>query len=90
VVLADGRSLAFAGLFVMPRSRIAGPLAAELGCELEDGPFGAFVKTDLMRETSVRGVFACGDMAMAAGSIAIVVGDGTRAGISAHQSLVFR
>jgi thioredoxin reductase len=90
VQLADGRSESFAGLFVMPKTRVAGPLAAQLGCALENGPTGQFVQTDLMRETSVRGVFACGDAAMAAGSVALAVGDGVRAGVSAHQSLVFR
>ena len=87
VRMADGRVIALAGLFVVSHTRIASPLAAQLGCELEDGLLGAFVKTDAMRETTVRGVFACGDMAVMAGSIALAVGDGVRAGVAAHQSL---
>ena len=90
VRLVDGRRLGFAGLFVTSRTRVANPLVGQLGCALEDSPIGAFVQTDAMRETTVRGVFACGDLAVAAGSVAIAVGDGVRAGISAHQSLVFR
>ncbi len=88
--LVDGRRLAFAGLFAAPAIRIASSLAAQLGCELEDGPLGAFLKTDPMRETTVPGVFAAGDMATAAGSIAFAVAEGARAGVAAHRSLIFR
>lgn len=90
VQLADGRTLAFAGLFVLSHTRPASPLASQLGCELETSHAGPFLKTDPMKETSVRGVFACGDTAVGAGSVAIAVGDGVRAGTAAHQSLVFR
>ncbi len=88
--LADARVVRLAGVFVLSHARIATPLATELGCELEDGPLGQFVKADPMRETSVRGVFAAGDMAVVGGGIAVAVADGARAGVSAHQSLVFR
>lgn len=90
VRLADGGAVPLAGLFVLPSTRVATPLAAQLGCAFDDGPSGAYVRTDPMRETTVAGVFACGDMAMPAGSVAFAVGDGARAGVSAHQSLVFR
>ncbi len=79
-----------AGLFTQPRTRMASPLAALLGCEFEDGPSGPFIRTDGMRETSVPGVFACGDAALAAGNVAIAVGDGARTGGAAHHSLLFR
>lgn len=91
VVLAGGRLIAMAGLFVLPRTRVASPLAAALGCALEDGPLGAFIQTDPMtRETSVPGVFACGDAAMPFGSVALAVGDGVRAGSGVHRSLIFQ
>ncbi|EOQ77238.1 oxidoreductase [Pseudomonas aeruginosa VRFPA02] len=61
VTLASGRTITLAGLFTQPRTRMASPLAALLGCEFEDGPSGPFIRTDGMRETSVPGVFACGD-----------------------------
>ncbi|TNF84024.1 NAD(P)/FAD-dependent oxidoreductase [Pseudomonas sp. ICMP22404] len=89
VVLANGRVVAIDGLFVLPHTRVAGSLAASLGCELEDGPLGAFIQTDLTRETSVPGVFACGDAAMPFGSVALSVGDGVRAGSGVHRSLIF-
>jgi thioredoxin reductase len=90
VTLASGRAIKFAGLFTQPRTQVASPLAAQLGCEFDTGPTGDFIKVDAMRETSVCGVFACGDAAIAAGNVAIAVGDGARTGSAAHQSLIFR
>ena len=88
--LQDGRTSALAGLFVMPQTRLPGGFAEQLGCELEQGPEGPFFKTDASKETSVPGVFACGDAALAKRSVSFAVADGVRAGIGAHQSLVFR
>ncbi|QHG65857.1 NAD(P)/FAD-dependent oxidoreductase [Pseudomonas putida] len=90
VTLASGRVVELAGLFTQPRTRMASPLPAMLGCAFEDGPMGAFIKVDAMRETSVPGVFACGDAAVAAGNVAIAVGEGARTGGAAHHSLIFR
>ncbi|MGF0239019.1 NAD(P)/FAD-dependent oxidoreductase [Rhodococcus sp. IEGM1300] len=90
VTLASGRVIKLAGLFTQPRTRMASPLAALLGCKFEAGPTGDFIKVDAMRETSVPGVFACGDAAVAAGNVATAVGDGARTGGAAHQSLMFR
>ncbi|WP_223435619.1 MULTISPECIES: NAD(P)/FAD-dependent oxidoreductase [unclassified Pseudomonas] len=90
VTLASGRVIKLAGLFTQPLTRMGSPLAALLGCEFEAGPTGEFIKVDAMRETSVPGVFACGDAAVAAGNVAVAVGDGARTGGAAHQSLIFR
>lgn len=87
---ADGRRFVLDGVFTASRTRVASPIAERLGCEFEEGPLGPFVRTDASRETSVPGVFACGDAARGAGSIALAVGDGAQAGAAAHQSLVFR
>lgn len=90
VALEDGRVLRFAGLFVGSTMKITTPLVAQLGLELEDGMMGKYIKTDASKETTVRGVFACGDIALGAGSVAFAVGDGALAGVRAHQSLMFR
>jgi thioredoxin reductase len=90
VRLEGGSAPSFAGLFLLPKTRVTCPLAARLGCALEEGPVGNYLQTDPMKETSVRGVFACGDMALPMGSLAFAVGDGARAGGAAHQSLIFR
>lgn len=88
VVLGDGRRLPMAGLFVLSRVHSASPIAGQLGCALEDGPAGKFVRTDAQKASSVPGVFCCGDMARAAGNVALAVADGAIAGVAAHRSLI--
>lgn len=88
--LADGRCVALDGLFVLPRTHMNSPLAEQLGCALNDGPMGRYLQVTETQETSVPGVFACGDAALMAGSVALAVGTGARAGAGAHQSLIFR
>ncbi len=90
VRLEDGRAPSFAGLFLAPRIRIASSFVADLGLEMDEGPLGPFIRTDMTKETSMHDVFACGDAAMAAGSVALAVGDGVRAALGAHRSLMFR
>ncbi len=87
VVLADGRRLPLAGLFTATRTRMASPLAEQLGCEFEQGPAGPYLRRSMM-ETTVPGVFACGDAAMAFANVAIAVGDGAMTGAATHRSLI--
>jgi thioredoxin reductase len=89
VELQDGRAMAMDGLFVLSRTHSGSPLAEQLGCELEEGPMGMFVRTDATKATSVAGVYACGDSARMAGNVALAVADGTMAGVAAHRSLIF-
>jgi thioredoxin reductase len=86
----DGRTAKRGGLFLLPRACIKGPFAEELGCELETGPLGFYYRTDATKETTVKGVFACGDVASPMPGIAFAVADGVRAGGAAHQSLICR
>ena len=85
--LADGRIVQLDGVFTMSRTRLS-PLAEQLGCERVDGPTGPYLHTDETRQTSVAGVFACGDTSLAAGSVALAVAEGVRAGVGAHFSLI--
>lgn len=89
VELRDGRSLEMAGLFVVSRTHSGSPLAEQLGCAMEQGPMGMYVRTDAMKASSVAGVYVCGDAARMAGSVALAAADGTMAGVAAHQSLIF-
>ncbi|ARU03703.1 thioredoxin reductase [Comamonas serinivorans] len=89
VVLVDGRRLYFAGLFTATRTSPASPVAATLGCALEDSPMGVQVRIDAEHKTSVPGVFACGDVARAPHSVSLAVGHGAMAGAQVHRSLVW-
>jgi len=85
VVLADGRRVEVDALFISPHSRLSTDLAEQLGCELKDG---GCITTDSAKQTTVPGVFACGDAARMAGSIALAVGEGALAGVAVHHSLM--
>ena len=89
VVLADGRRLPMAGLFVLTQTRGASALAEQLGCAVEQGPTGPYVRTDAQKATTVAGVYCCGDAARSAPSVAFAVADGVMAGVAAHQSMIF-
>jgi thioredoxin reductase len=88
VELANGRTIEFAGIFTLGRT-VGGPIAEQLGCDLKDGPLGKFIGVDEQQQTSVPKIFACGDVARVAGSIALAVSDGSMAGVAAHRSLIF-
>ena len=89
VVLADGRRLDFAGLFTAARCLPASPLAEAMGCELMETPMGVQVATGDTKETSLAGVFACGDVARVPHSVSLAVADGAWAGAQIHRSLVW-
>jgi thioredoxin reductase len=90
VRVEGGHAFELAGLFVATRMQVEGPVGAALGCAIETHPMGSFYRTDPMtKETTVPGVFACGDAALAMGALPFAVGDGFRAGIGVHRSLVF-
>ncbi|WP_417842780.1 NAD(P)/FAD-dependent oxidoreductase [Thalassospira sp.] len=89
VILEDGRKIDLAGLLIQTRTEITSPLAHQLGCAFEEGPLGPFIKIDAMMETTIPGVFACGDAAVGAGSVGLAVGNGVRAGAAAHHALIF-
>ncbi len=87
--MRDGRREVLDGLFTLTRTRPAGDLATQLACDLADGPLGPYLRVGDTMETSVPGVFACGDAARATGNVAISVGAGAVAGAAAHGSMVF-
>ncbi|HEX6091317.1 MAG TPA: NAD(P)/FAD-dependent oxidoreductase [Gemmatimonadales bacterium] len=74
-------------LFTGSRTRMASPLAADLGCDFDEGPFGPVVRTDAWKETTVSGVYAAGDMARVPHNATWASADGVTAGIGAHRSL---
>ncbi|WP_432823985.1 FAD-dependent oxidoreductase [Stenotrophomonas indicatrix] len=66
------------------RRRNCPPLAAQLGCDLQSE---GCITTDSSKQTTIPGVFACGDCARMAGNISLAVGEGALAGVASHRSL---
>lgn len=90
VRLADERVLTLNALYLASHVHMNSPIAQQLGCDLDETPFGAIVRVDpTTRQTSVPGVYAAGDLARLAASITFAVADGMQAGVSAHQAMVF-
>jgi thioredoxin reductase len=88
VRLSDGRVVTVNALFVAPSTRMASPLAEQLGCVFDDGLLGPVIRTDDWKATSVPGVFAAGDAARAMHNATLASADGVMAGVGAHQSLI--
>lgn len=89
VVLGDGRRLGFAGLFTASKSRPSSSVAEDMGCVLSENPMGVQIRTAESKETSIPGIYACGDVAKAPHSLTMAVADGAWAGANIHRSLVW-
>jgi thioredoxin reductase len=63
-------------------------VAEQLGCTIAEGPNGPYLQTNESKETSVPGVYGCGDAARVMHSVTFAVSDGAMAGISAHRALI--
>ncbi len=89
VRLRDGRTIPLAGLFLAPDTAPSCNLAEQLGCAVEAGPTGPYLKVDAQQATSVAGVFAAGDLASPMPNATLASAAGVMAGGSAHRSLIF-
>ncbi len=87
VRLADGRVLPLQAVFTPPNVHMASPLAEELGCEIEQGPLGPYIRVDDRKQTTVAGVYAAGDAAAPIHNATLASAAGVLAGVGAHQSL---
>jgi thioredoxin reductase len=89
VQLANDRQVPLDALYLAPRTRLNSPIAEQLGCALDEGPFGPVICTDGAKLTTVPGVYAAGDAARVPHNATWAAADGVTAGTSLHQSLVF-
>lgn len=89
VRLADGRDHPLDALFIGPSYRLNSDIAERLGCAIAAGPLGPVVTVDEMRETSVPGVYAAGDITRMAHSVTFACADGATAGLAIHRAIVF-
>ena len=88
VRLADGRVVTAQALFVAPRTSLASPLAAQLGCAIDEGMLGPVIRVDEMKATTVPGVFAAGDATRSMHNATFASADGVMAGVAAHRALI--
>jgi thioredoxin reductase len=85
VLRRDGSEVPCDGILVHAPLRRRGRLAEQLGLQLEDS---GLVAVDAMARTSVPGVYAAGDLAVAPQQVAIALGSGHRAGVVATGELL--
>lgn len=87
--LADGREVAAGAVFTAPKTRMASPLAEQLGCAFVDGMTGPYVQVDETQQTNLAGVFAAGDAASQMYNATFASAAGVMAGVAAHRTMVF-
>lgn len=85
IILNNGEELELKALYVQIPFEQHCTVPEMLGCEIT--PEG-FIKTDMMQETSVEGVFACGDNAGRFRSVANAVATGTMSGAAVSRKLI--
>ena len=85
VVLHDGSEVACDGVLVHAPLRPRGDLHERLGLELTEA---GLVAIDALTHTSVPGVYAAGDIAVAPQQVAVALGSGHLAGVVATRELL--
>lgn len=90
VKLDSGSNVAVDILFAHPRTKPSASLHESLGLATVNTPLGIILKVDERRETSMRGIYAAGDLAnpLTLPSVTLAIAHGATAGISAQQSML--
>ncbi len=88
VVLRDGTRVPVSVLYVQPHGEPACPFAQALGCAVEEQASGTMVSVDDTLQTSVKGVFAAGDLVRPMFNAVFAAADGALAGVACHRSLL--
>lgn len=83
--LADGRTRPLPVLYARLPWQQASALPAQLGCEITEQ---VLVRTDASYRTTVPGVYAAGDCAMAPPQLAVAIAAGNLAGASLSRELI--
>lgn len=83
--LADGRTRPLPVLYARLPWQQASALPAQLGCEITEQ---VLVRTDTSYRTTVPGVYAAGDCAMAPPQLAVAIAAGNLAGASLSRELI--
>lgn len=89
IYLADNPVQPLETLFLTPRHQLNSSIAEELGCEIETGPLGLTIAVSDQQMTSIRHVYAAGDICRQTANITLACADGMKAAMAIHNSLVF-
>lgn len=90
VQFSDGAKLALDALYIGPQQYLTSAIAGQIGCKLNEGPFGPSIAVNDMKMTSVPGVYAAGDITKGGGhTVTFASADGVMAGLAIHRSLAF-
>jgi thioredoxin reductase len=85
IVFETGEKLARQGMLIRPKQHLRSDLAKKLDCELTET---GFIKVQGFNETSIKGVYAAGDITFPMQSIAVAVSQGAiTAGAGINQAL---
>lgn len=84
VILADGKTVPLKAVYYRPAFTQSFAAHEQLGCQLDDH---GYIQVDGMQQTTVPGVFACGDNSNKMRSVAGAVFSGSFAGASANAQL---
>jgi len=87
-VQTEGGETAVDVLFAHPNYRPSANLHEALGVEIEHNPIGQTIKVDEMRQTSVPGVFAAGDLMNPMASVTFAMASGAFAAVCAQRSML--
>ncbi|RKD75993.1 thioredoxin reductase [Sinobaca qinghaiensis] len=86
IAFVDGTTVKRTGGFITPEWTQSSPFASALGCARNER---GGIDVDQMKQTTIPGVFACGDTLMAGPSqLIIAAGEGSMAGAAVNAALV--
>lgn len=88
VRLRDGREVAVDALFTAGTPHPLDALLAPLGLDRADTPFGSFVTTDAMGQTSDERVWAVGNVVDPRANVPLAMGAGSMTGAAVNAALV--
>lgn len=89
VELENGSRVGLDALYIGPRNHPSSDIATQLGCQMEQGPIGTRILVNGEQETTVRGVYAAGDITRFSHNVTAALADGVMSAMAIHRSFVF-
>jgi len=86
IIFRDGTTTAIRAIYASVPFEQHCKIPESLGCELNAE---GYIKIDTFQETTIKGVYACGDNATRMRTVANAIGKGTAAGITTSKKMIF-